>query len=60
MAKTIYTAWVGNDHGGREEIEYNGNTSRRAIIDYVRANYGSGWTLYIHDHGVETDRIRLR
>jgi len=48
MTRT-YTAWVSNSQGATEAVDYDGNTSKRAIIDFVRANYGAGWTLHIRD-----------
>jgi len=54
-----YTAWVSNDQGATEDIEYNGNTSKSAIIKHVRATYGAGWTLHIRDIDGGEDLVTL-
>lgn len=47
--KNKYIAWLSNEQGAVCDIFYEDNTNIRAIYDYARANYGSGWTLHIKD-----------
>jgi hypothetical protein len=58
--KQKYQAYVINEQGASEYIEYKGNTNVQAIYNYVRKNYGPGWTLHITDRGVEIFAVTLK
>ena len=44
-----YTAWLTNNQGAYLDVDAPNVHNYRAIIDFVRANYGVGWILHIRD-----------
>jgi len=54
-----YTAWLTNNQGASLDIDPPNAHNYRSIVDFVRANYGAGWTLHIRDIAGGDDVVTL-
>jgi len=53
--KNVYYAWVSNEQGAREDVQYSRGNSKTNAIREARKQYGPGWTVHIMTLPVDGD-----
>ena len=52
--QTKYYAWVSNASGANDDVPLQ-TYNKRELKDYIRNNYGGGWTVHLMAVGIDGD-----